>query len=134
MCSRVTFLEARSFQEDLCNRYLRYRLDRKGVRGKNWCGAIDNETIRVTIWHAIPLLQFPGIDQLIVDMEHGAQRIINLAWDLEKQGKIEIDRGMDEETPVVATAAAAQTPRATSADVTPEGVAESEPSEPDPEA
>lgn len=30
------------------------------------------------------------IDQLIVDMEQGAQRIINLAWDLEKEGKIEI--------------------------------------------
>jgi len=30
------------------------------------------------------------IDQLIVDMEHGAQKILNLAWDLEKDGKIEI--------------------------------------------
>jgi len=30
------------------------------------------------------------IDQLIVDMEHGSQNIINLAWDLEKEGKIEI--------------------------------------------
>ena len=30
------------------------------------------------------------IDQLIVDMEQGAQKIINLAWDLEKQGRIEI--------------------------------------------
>ena len=30
------------------------------------------------------------IDQLIVDMEHGAQKIINLAWDLEKQGRIKI--------------------------------------------
>jgi len=74
------------------------------------------------------------IDQLIVDMEHGAQKIINLAWDLEKQGKIEIDRGTEEETPVVASAAAAETPRATGGDVTPEGVAESEPTEPDPEA
>ncbi len=30
------------------------------------------------------------IDQLIVDMEHGAQKILNLAWDLEKDGRIEI--------------------------------------------
>lgn len=32
------------------------------------------------------------IDQLIVDMEHGSQNIINLAWDLEKEGKIVIVR------------------------------------------
>ena len=30
------------------------------------------------------------IDQLIVDMEQGAQKIINLAWDLEKDGHIQI--------------------------------------------
>mgnify|MGYP001197137506 CR=1 FL=1 len=30
------------------------------------------------------------IDQLIVDMEQGAQKILNLAWDLEKEGRIEI--------------------------------------------
>ena len=30
------------------------------------------------------------IDRLIVDMEQGAQKIIGLAWDLEKDGKIEI--------------------------------------------
>jgi biopolymer transport protein ExbB len=30
------------------------------------------------------------IDKLIVDMEFGAQKIISLAWDLEKDGKIEI--------------------------------------------
>ena len=30
------------------------------------------------------------IDTLIVDMEHGAQKIMNLAWDLEKDGHIEI--------------------------------------------
>lgn len=32
------------------------------------------------------------IDTLIVDMEQGAQKVINLAWDLEKDGKIEIAR------------------------------------------
>ena len=32
------------------------------------------------------------IDQLIVDMEHGTQKILNLAWDLEKDGRIEIVR------------------------------------------
>ena len=32
------------------------------------------------------------IDQLIVDMEQGAQKAINLAWDLDKAGKIEIVR------------------------------------------
>ena len=30
------------------------------------------------------------IDQLIVDMEHGAQKIINIAWDLEQDGRITI--------------------------------------------
>ena len=30
------------------------------------------------------------IDQLIIDMERGAQKIINLAWDLDKAGKIQI--------------------------------------------
>jgi biopolymer transport protein ExbB len=30
------------------------------------------------------------VDQLIVDMERGSQKIINLAWDLEKKGTIEI--------------------------------------------
>ena len=39
------------------------------------------------------------IDQLIVDMEHGAQKIINLAWDLEKDGKIEIVQKKDERWP-----------------------------------
>jgi biopolymer transport protein ExbB len=32
------------------------------------------------------------IDKLIVDMEQGAQKIFNLAWDLEKDGKVEIIR------------------------------------------
>jgi biopolymer transport protein ExbB len=30
------------------------------------------------------------IDKLIIDMEQGAQKIFNLAWDLEKYGKVEI--------------------------------------------
>jgi len=30
------------------------------------------------------------IDRLIVDMEQGAQKIINLAWDMDRDGKIEI--------------------------------------------
>jgi len=30
------------------------------------------------------------VDQLIVDMERGSQKIINLAWDLEKKGTIQI--------------------------------------------
>ena len=30
------------------------------------------------------------IDQLVVDMEQGAQKIINMAWDLEKAGRIQI--------------------------------------------
>ena len=30
------------------------------------------------------------VDQLIVDMERGSQKIINLAWDLEKRGTIQI--------------------------------------------
>jgi biopolymer transport protein ExbB len=32
------------------------------------------------------------IDRLIIDMEQGAQKIFNLAWDLEKDGKVEIGR------------------------------------------
>lgn len=35
------------------------------------------------------------IDTLIVDMEHGAQKIINLAWDLEKDGVITIRKKDD---------------------------------------
>jgi biopolymer transport protein ExbB len=30
------------------------------------------------------------IDRLIMDMEHGAQEIVNLAWDLEKRGALQI--------------------------------------------
>jgi len=30
------------------------------------------------------------IDRLILDMEQGAQKILNLAWDLEKQGRLQI--------------------------------------------
>jgi len=30
------------------------------------------------------------IDQLILDMEQGAQEIINLAWDLERKGVIQV--------------------------------------------
>jgi biopolymer transport protein ExbB len=32
------------------------------------------------------------IDQLIIDMEQGAQKVINIAWDLEKAGRLEIVR------------------------------------------
>jgi biopolymer transport protein ExbB len=32
------------------------------------------------------------IDKLIIDMEQGAQKIFNLAWDLEKEGRVEIVR------------------------------------------
>ena len=30
------------------------------------------------------------VDQLIMDMEHGAQKILNLAWDLEKRGQLQV--------------------------------------------
>ena len=53
------------------------------------------------------------IDQLIVDMEHGAQKIINLAWDLEKDGKIEIVEKGDSRWPATegfAAQAAASSP------------------------
>jgi len=41
------------------------------------------------------------IDKLIVDMEQGAQEVFNLAWDLEKQGKLTVvdDRGTDADAP-----------------------------------
>jgi biopolymer transport protein ExbB len=42
------------------------------------------------------------IDQLIVDMEHGAQKIINLAWDLEKDGYLEIRKKADDRWPAKA--------------------------------
>ena len=32
------------------------------------------------------------IDKLIMDMEHGAQKIVNLAWDMEKSGRLQIIR------------------------------------------
>ena len=46
------------------------------------------------------------IDQLIVDMEQGTQKILNLAWDLEKDGKIEIIRKEDTRWPAAEVAAA----------------------------
>ncbi len=36
------------------------------------------------------------IDQLIIDMEQGAQKVINIAWDLEKAGRLEILRSSAE--------------------------------------
>lgn len=47
------------------------------------------------------------IDQLIVDMEHGAQKILSLAWDLEKDGKIEVIKSKDTRWPATKTAAPA---------------------------
>jgi len=53
------------------------------------------------------------IDQLIVDMEHGSQRIINLAWDFEKEGKIEIfDRKTAQELAATTVAPSAPAPAA----------------------
>lgn len=46
------------------------------------------------------------IDALIVDMEQGAQKILNLAWDLEKDGSIEIVKKKDTRWPAAETAAA----------------------------
>ena len=46
------------------------------------------------------------IDQLIIDMERGAQRIIRLAWDLDKDGKIEILQKEDTRWPVAELVAA----------------------------
>lgn len=46
------------------------------------------------------------IDQLIVDMEHGAQDILNFAWDLEKDGRLEIVVKEDVRWPAAETAAA----------------------------
>lgn len=47
------------------------------------------------------------IDQLIVDMEHGAQTILSLAWALEKEGKLEIIKPEDTRWPAKKTAAPA---------------------------
>ena len=48
------------------------------------------------------------IDKLIVDMEQGTQKILNLAWDMEKTGQIQILReGSDGEEQVPAGVAAA---------------------------
>jgi hypothetical protein len=48
------------------------------------------------------------IDKLIVDMEQGTQKILNLAWDMEKAGQIQILReGSDGEEQVPAGVAAA---------------------------
>jgi len=43
-------------------------------------------------------------------MEHGAQELINLAWDLEKDGRIEIHRKTPEQWPSEAAAAASPPP------------------------
>lgn len=67
------------------------------------------------------------IDQLIVDMERGAQKVINMAWDLEKDGRIQIDRDTDEEAPQPAGAKAPPAPS------TPESVADADPEPTPPE-
>lgn len=64
------------------------------------------------------------IDQLIVDMEQGAQKIINLAWDLEKKGHIRFVRKDDAPVPAGAAAKARSVPSAPATQVKPEGVAE----------
>ena len=53
------------------------------------------------------------IDQLIVDMEHGTQKILNLAWDLEKDGRIEI---IKKRAPTVRAAATTPPPGPPSGD------------------
>ena len=40
------------------------------------------------------------IDQLIMDMEQGAQKILNLAWDFEQKGRLEVVRPEPAEFPV----------------------------------
>jgi len=53
------------------------------------------------------------IDTLIVDMEHGAQKIINVAWDLDKDGVITILKKDDEIlTELASKTAVAPTPSA----------------------
>jgi len=59
------------------------------------------------------------IDQLIVDMEHGAQKILNLAWDLEKDGKIEIITKKDARWPAAMTGAAKTAASSSPPSVTP---------------
>ncbi|MDH3205376.1 MAG: MotA/TolQ/ExbB proton channel family protein [Gemmatimonadota bacterium] len=50
------------------------------------------------------------IDKLIIDMEQGAQKIFNLAWDLEKDGKVEIMQKNQPWPSDVAAPAAAKPP------------------------
>lgn len=57
------------------------------------------------------------IDTLIVDMERGAQRILNLAWDLEKDGKLRI--GQDDDAAPVGVGGTPPTAGSSS----PEGIA-----------
>ena len=45
------------------------------------------------------------IDQLVADMEHGASKIMSLAWDLERDGKIEIVKKKDMRALAAAAAA-----------------------------
>lgn len=59
------------------------------------------------------------IDQLIVDMEQGAQKIINLAWDMEKEGHVKFVKDGD----VRPAMSGAKAPKATEDRVAPEGVA-----------
>lgn len=63
------------------------------------------------------------IDTLIVDMEHGAQKIINVAWDLEKDGVITILKKDDPMLAELATAKASSTaaPSAPAQGSAPEG-------------
>ncbi len=61
------------------------------------------------------------IDTLIVDMEHGAQKIINLAWDLEKDGRVTIlkgKRGADDFAAAASSSSPISADRTTSQGVT----------------
>jgi len=64
------------------------------------------------------------IDRLIVDMEQGAQKILNLAWDLEKDGKIEIIKKKDDRWPAAEVAAHKAAQAASAAAPTDAGAAE----------
>lgn len=53
------------------------------------------------------------IDKLIVDMEQGAQEVFNIAWDLERDGKLEVvDDRRGDAAPAVAAAPSAPAPEA----------------------
>ena len=62
-----------------------------GAFSRLWMGARPASGLAIAIPVNIAYNFFVSrIDTLILDMEQGSQRVLNLAWDLEKEGRLTV--------------------------------------------